>query len=96
MKPFNQVLECIDMEETRIRTHQNKVVLADSSKKATEIHGNFSMALNSLIIAGWISATIVVSSPKRNVDVSTELMIRTHLKPWIWRPPPPPSSACEI
>lgn len=62
-------------------THQNQVVLAERSKKATEIHGNLSIELKSLTIAGCISATIVVSSPKRNVKVSAELMTRAHLKP---------------
>lgn len=48
-------------------------VLAAPSIKATESHGSNVKSPNSLTIAGWTSATVVLSRAKRNTQEKIDM-----------------------
>ena len=70
----------VSLENPEKVHYTNHVVIVEELPRtnATPSQLSLSTSPSVLITAGWISATMVLSSEKRNVEESVVIMIRTH------------------
>ena len=83
-KPYSlppEILSAKTEYATSLPAHHCRQVPVAETAKATDIHGKVSIWPKSLTTAGWMSATMVVSSAKRKVVMRTATATRNQAKP---------------